>query len=213
MRPHPSARPPALALVFLTFFSACGPSSSGPSTTPLDVSQDPVQKELSGAVPFRIQKAGWAVTLTPKASYTVRGIVLSVKRYRFDRNALLSPCDVALAWGPLVEGELYKKIRWDQSGRWYWWSYTAESPFDNAFIARYSANTHVIPATRTVGRAAAALQRNHPVELQGYLVDVDATRDGHSFWWHSSLSREDTGDGSCEVLYLERVVARGKVYR
>jgi len=211
--PTPPVRALALVLALLAFLSACGPAPSGRSTEPLDVTRDPVQEEASHAVPFRLEKGGWTVTITPRASYVVRGIVLSVERYRFDRNAFLSPCDVALAWGPLVEGNLYRKIRWDQSGRWYWWAYGASFPYDNAFIARYSANTHIIPATENVGKAAAALPRHRPAELKGYLVDVDATRDGQSFWWHSSLSREDTGDGSCEVLFLEQVVSQGKVYR
>ncbi|MGC8762502.1 MAG: hypothetical protein ACP5VN_02535 [Acidobacteriota bacterium] len=213
MRPATLYKPPVLSLALLGLLAACGPTPSGRWSEPLDLSRDPVQEALADPVPFRIEKGGWTVTITPRASYAVRGIVLSVERYRFDRNALLSPCDVALAWGPLVEGGLYRKIRWDQSGRWYWWAYGGSFPYDNAFIARYSANTHIIPATPNVGKAAAALKRHRPAELRGYLVDVDAKRDGQSFWWHSSLSREDTGDGSCEVLFLEQVVSQGKVYR
>ncbi len=213
MKPVSSWKTPVFALALFALLSACGPSPSGRAVEPLDVTRDPVQEEAVGILPFRVEKAGWSVTITPRATYTVRGVVLSVERYRFDRNALLSPCDVALAWGPLAEGNLYRKIRWDQSGRWYWWAYSNDFPYDNAFIARYSANTHVIPATRNVGKAAASLKRNRPAELHGYLVDVDAARDGQSFWWHSSLTRQDTGDGSCEVLFLLRVVAQGKVYR
>lgn len=202
-----------LALLLFSAPLACGPAPSGRSTEPLDCSKDPIQEAAAERVPFRIEKGGWTITLTPKAAYVVRGIVLSVERYRFDRNALLSPCDVALAWGPLVEGDLYRKIRWDQSGRWYWWAYPGSFPYDNAFVARYSANTHVIPATRNVGKAAAALKRRRPAELKGFLVDADAERGGQQWWWHSSLSRNDTGDGSCEVLYLEQVTSEGKVYR
>jgi hypothetical protein len=42
---------------------------------------------------------------------------------------------------------------------------------------------------------------NDLVELEGYLVYVK----GDNFTWNSSLTRNDTGDGACEVLYVEKI--------
>lgn len=50
------------------------------------------------------------------------------------------------------------------------------------------------------------------VYLEGLLVDlqvVDGTRTGHV---KTSLSREDTGDGACEMLYVERLMVNGRLY-
>jgi hypothetical protein len=37
------------------------------------------------------------------------------------------------------------------------------------------------------------------VRIDGWLVQVDANDGWH---WRSSLSREDTGGGACEVVYV-----------
>jgi hypothetical protein len=40
------------------------------------------------------------------------------------------------------------------------------------------------------------------VSLSGYLVEIN----GANNWrWRSSLSRTDTGQGACEVFYVEAV--------
>jgi hypothetical protein len=46
------------------------------------------------------------------------------------------------------------------------------------------------------------VQAGDVVRLRGYLVRVTA-EDGWS--WLSSTSRSDTGDGSCEVMWIEGV--------
>jgi hypothetical protein len=59
---------------------------------------------------------------------------------------------------------------------------------------------HMIPATPLIERRLTALRPNDVVRLRGYLVEAEAP-DG---WrWRSSLSREDTGAGACEVVWVE----------
>jgi hypothetical protein len=72
-------------------------------------------------------------------------------------------------------------------------------------VARYSSNTHVIPATPNLARAAKSLHAGDVAELTGKLVFIKGKKGDYNCWWNSSLSRSDTGDGSCEVLYLERL--------
>ena len=43
-------------------------------------------------------------------------------------------------------------------------------------------------------------------------VRVDGTFNGVPIGWRSSLSREDTGDQSCEVFYVERLRVGDDVY-
>jgi hypothetical protein len=50
---------------------------------------------------------------------------------------------------------------------------------------------------------SARLDRLRPgqlVSVRGFLVDV---RGPNGFAWNTSLSRSDTGDGSCEVVWVE----------
>ena len=65
-----------------------------------------------------------------------------------------------------------------------------------------SANTHLLPANAQVAAQLQSVQPGDIVRLQGYLVEVTAD-DGWT--WTSSTARTDTGDGSCEVLWVESV--------
>ncbi len=38
------------------------------------------------------------------------------------------------------------------------------------------------------------------MQFKGFLVDVDADT---GFYWRTSLRRDDTGNGSCEIFYVE----------
>ena len=46
------------------------------------------------------------------------------------------------------------------------------------------------------------VRTGHVVALEGYLVKVDS-QDG--WWWRSSLTRNDTGNGACEVVWVNEV--------
>ena len=72
---------------------------------------------------------------------------------------------------------------------------------------------HVPPAPPKVGPFDRGIWGKGDVaKLSGELVDVNVHRGGYSGWWRTSLSRNDTGNGSCEVLYLRRLKEDGRVY-
>ncbi len=64
----------------------------------------------------------------------------------------------------------------------------------------HSANMHIIPGNNTVKEALKKARRGDIIELKGSLVKAVA-KDG---WrWTSSLTREDTGDYSCELVWVD----------
>lgn len=200
-----------LALALALASTACTPVPNRSGAPPVDVTGEPEQTAPTNA-PVTFERKGWSWTITPRAHYVVRGLVLSRETYRMDSNAMLSPCDLALAWGPLVAQDAYKEASFSQSSRWYLWQLPAGAKLDNDFIADHSANTHVIPATENVARAACGLSAGDRVELEGDLVDVKGAKGERWFEWHSSQSRHDRGAGSCEVMYVRRVTHHGDVF-
>ena len=55
------------------------------------------------------------------------------------------------------------------------------------------------PANKTVADKLSLLKRGHVIKISGYLVEC---RQDH--WiWRSSTSRNDTGNGACEIIYVE----------
>jgi len=213
------ARTPTLAAfavaAALVALSACGPSPSAEDASPIDVSGAPEQTAIGagdGPDPVRISDGGWEFTVTPLARYVLRGVVVSRENYRWGWNGRLAPCDVAMAWGALAEGGGWRRLDWSQDGRWYFWRWSGAQPFPAATVVRNSSNTHIVPANPNLARAARSLSPGDVAELAGELVRIEGRRGGEAVVWRSSLSREDTGDGSCELLYLRRLRAGGKVY-
>jgi hypothetical protein len=201
-----------LGSLLVVFTSSCGPRPSAEDPTPIDVSLPPEQVALEGAEPIRVNDGGWEFTLTPLASYVLRGVVVSRENYRFDWNTGLSPCDVAMVWGELEAGDAWRRFKWSQDGRWYFWRWRGQEPFPNAMVVRTSSNTHIVPADSNLARAARSLSKGDVAELDGELVAIEGRKGGQTVRCRSSLSREDTGDGSCEILYLRRLRVAGKVY-
>jgi hypothetical protein len=61
---------------------------------------------------------------------------------------------------------------------------------------------HMIPATPYVQRRLLGLRIGQVIRLRGRLVQA-VGRDGWK--WVSSLSRLDSGEGACEVIWVEAV--------
>lgn len=159
---------------------------------------DPVQTSERLPAPFRIRHA----TVTPLARYAVRAVVLSRDRYRFDATADIAPVDLALGWGPMSVAGVINDLKFSQSGRWYTYRWKGDPPLEPGSIAKHSANTHCLPADDRVRAQLLKVKRHEMVKLEGYLVQVDGDDGGH---WRSSLSREDTGGGACEVFWVTQL--------
>jgi hypothetical protein len=63
---------------------------------------------------------------------------------------------------------------------------------------------HLIPATGAVEKKIRSLRAGQVVSLKGYLVEV---KNDDGFTWRSSLTREDTGAGACELIWVEELSA------
>jgi hypothetical protein len=194
-------------------FCGCGLSPIGqPDPEPIRITAQPEQYQTEDTEPVALRSDDYHLTLELKAEYLLQGVVLGIKRYRFDRGALLAPYDIAVAWHQLTLSGLHRQLKWSQSGRWYFWRYGEDFPFDNTFVAKNSANSHLIPATENIKRALGRVRKGEHIALEGYLVQVSGLYKGEEFTWNSSLSRDDEGDGSCEVIYVTKVRFGGLRY-
>ena len=158
---------------------------------------NPIQLEVRKPEP--IVKDGYLIT--PLATFEIEARVLSAKRYRLGRESDLSPVDLALGWGPMSNQAILDQISISQSGRFYYWR-SKELPIPPNAISSHSANMHLIPATGEIERELKRVGKGNIVSFEGYLVKIEATDGWH---WRSSLTRSDTGNGACEVVYVERL--------
>lgn len=159
------------------------------------VSTSPIQEDPGSAAPINYKN----YTITPLADFDISARVLSRENYYFDKSAELAPVDLALGWGPMSDGAVLEKIAISQSNRWYHWQ-VDEFPIPQRDIETNSANMHMIPADAGVKAVLDKVRKGSVIKLRGKLVLVTKP-DG---WrWQSSLTRKDTGDGACEVVYVE----------
>jgi len=162
------------------------------------VATEPQQTEVEDAVPFAFRE----FTLTPLAKFSLHGRVLLASRYRLGREAALAPYDLGIGWQRMSDSAVLRGLRLSQSARFLHWRWRDAPPIPEAEITRSAANIHLIPASRYIASRIAALRPGQLVSLQGRLVEASRP-DG---WrWRSSLSRSDSGNGACELLYVEAI--------
>ncbi len=164
----------------------------------LSIKKSPIQKNINKSKQsFQFDE----FKITPLANFQLVGRVLGAERYRSDRESSLSPVDLALGWGPMANPVTLDKLTITQSNRWYHWR-TDEFPIPRRDIETNSANMHFIPSNSEVEAKLKSIQAGDTVKLMGYLVHID----GENGWkWTSSMTREDTGSHSCEVILLEDI--------
>lgn len=131
--------------------------------------------------------------------------VLSRRDYSFDTESALSPTDLALGWGRMSDSAVLAELDISQGNRWYQYRWGAPGPPIPADeIVRSSANMHLIPADASVAAALQRVRVGELVQLRGQLVEV---RRGDGWHWRSSLSREDSGAGACELIWVESLTS------
>lgn len=161
---------------------------------------DPVQINLPKDEVVLIPGKEGEVKATLVAEYTVEAVVKGKKKYS-DYPSQISSYDFILAWGELNQKEASKCIKYSQSGRWYYYRYFKGLPVSVEYIGSHSANVHIIHKDEEVFNKIKKIDKGDHVILHGYLVNVNF-KDG---WWNSSLSRNDTGNGACEIMYVTSV--------
>jgi hypothetical protein len=173
------------------------PIESGPG---VQAPKAPRQESVSGLAPFSFE----GYQITPLARFSATARVLGTERYRFDRESDLVPLDLALGWGPMSDSRNLAEIEISQGNRFYFWR-TKTLLLPREDIARQSANMHLIPRDAAMRKRLLEARPGHLVSFEGFLVEVQSPE---GWRWRSSLTRDDTGRGACELVWLERLELR-----
>lgn len=193
----------ALLLVLLGLWR-CSGEREIPRSPGVLVPEAPVQVDLRAPPAF----SHGDFSIQPLADFRLRARVLAREDYRFDPESRLSPIDLALGWGRMSDSAVLAGLRISQSGRFYYYRWDqAGPPIPLDEIVRSSANMHLVPAN---GSILAAMRRVRPgdvVRIDGQLIE--ATR-GDGWRWRSSLTREDSGAGACELIWVTGFSIEGR---
>lgn len=203
-----------LIILILFFTPGCGPAViSGFESEPVNIMLDPVQENVGQPLEWRWKIAGGDFKITAVSQYQVSALVMSSAHYSSGWQSALAPVDLALVWGQLTDPALQKYIAYSQSNRWYYYHFDAGCPVSGSYIASHSSNHHLIPATANIRDAIREIKRLDTIRLDGYLVNLRGIYLNREYWWNTSTSRLDTGDGACELMLVEKVRIGEKIYQ
>jgi hypothetical protein len=139
---------------------------------------------------------------TALAAFGATARILSTNHYWYDAASEISPVDLALGWGPMSDSAIINHLHISQGSRFYHWRalYREPLPLQKSEIISHSANMHMIPATEDIRKSLLEARKGELVRISGYLVLVEKA---NGWKWRTSLSRTDSGPGSCEVVWVD----------
>jgi len=173
----------------------CGTKSYPPGVL---VEKEPLQVIVREPTVIRVGN----FTLESLATYEIEARVLHTKRYYSGPAASLAPYDVAVGWGAMSDQSVIDQFSLSQGNRFFFYEWFSHPPITPAKIICHSANMHLIPSSIGIRFTIAWLRPGDLIRMRGLLVQ--ATGPGMSPW-RSSLSRTDTGNGACELMYVESI--------
>ncbi len=167
------------------------------------VADEPRQQDLDP--PSRFDDRGY--TFARRARYDITARVLRREIYRVDGGAALAPVDVAVGWGPVSDSSIIDQLEFSQMGRFFYWKPKDFATFPLAMdtLSTHAAQMHLIPATKDLDDRVRRLRPGQIATIGGYLVDVAGPG---GFTWNTSLTRNDNGDGACEIVWIETLKVR-----
>ncbi|MDD2703430.1 MAG: hypothetical protein PHC33_05440 [Candidatus Omnitrophica bacterium] len=201
--------PVLLLSTAVTFFTRNNIRSVG-QTVP-EVLQQPLQEKRLNTESIRFEKDGYQYELIPLYDYQISGLLVSKMDYKFlsiYKSSSVFPLDVCLLWGGNAENKVYqyKKIRFFQDCRWCNAEWEGNVPFNLNEIS----NNHLVFKHPRLESAARNLVAGDQIRITGKLVNVKAQSLGESesfnpasLRWNTSIVRNDTGAGACEIVYVE----------
>ncbi|MDR1996520.1 hypothetical protein [Azonexus sp.] len=188
-----------IALLIGILLYQCGPDQ------PVHTGAGVVAPEMP--VQIAVQEAAFGFkefSIQPLADFSIEARVLASERYRFDTGAALAPIDLVLGWGRMSDADVLKYFKISQGGRWYHW-HADSLPIPANEVAQSSANMHMIPANDSIDRKLRAVRVGQVVHIHGWLVEA---RHPNSWRWRSSLTRDDSGAGACELIFVRELEIR-----
>lgn len=166
--------------------------------------QEPLPASAPRSIP--LQAGDWTCTITPLYTYTIVGKVVGKDEYLPTGSDLISPMDLTIANGDVINPAYAGRLSFTKTHRSYTFLYhppKGPQPFTYQYIVEHTSNNHLLFADETVHDTARSFRTGDVVRLSGYLVTIAGTdTSGRTTFQGTSTTRSDMGEGSCEVMYV-----------
>lgn len=155
--------------------------------------------------PFAFSYRGRPYNVKPLAAYDLAGLVVSHNDIGgladiYHTKDSLDTKDVCVIWGDNVATEDFHRVKF-WNGPWTChWRY----PDGVRTAASQVSNNHLITQSDSIRQAIARVRVGDQIRVRGRLVAYQDAAHAE-FWRTSSLTRGDTGNGACEVVFVENL--------
>lgn len=168
--------------------------------------EEPVQLEIERDV-FNAEVNGQKYTITPLYGYELQGVVVSYhdadsfldiwhhKRWQ----DFINTRDLCVIWGENLTSGVYKDLSFSNDS-WTCWVSWKDSQTGNRFKMHDLSNNHLLVDNEALKEALMSSEPGDLVRFKGFLAEY--ANDANGFKRGTSTTRNDSGNGACETVYL-----------
>lgn len=182
------------------------------ASTPVFLEREPVQEPIEPPERVTVTRGGRTFVIEKLYRYEHSGEVLSATAYDLAWTNDFFDVDVGTIWGPTREA-LKQRFTFQQMGRFLFWRTETEPTQEERLeVTRHIANNHLIPAEGSahLSRAVRFVREGDVVRIKGALVRI--LDEGGVVLASSSVVRDDTGDGACEIVWVDELQINSRVF-
>ena len=174
-----------------------------------NVYDEPKQVRVGGK-PADITVNNVNYRLHPRYAYELSGLVVSLHDsdtwWDYAHKAWsdhINVVDLCVVWGDNAKSGAYKDVGFSNN-QWECHWQPKSWGASRAFSPEQVSNNHMVTDDPAVAKGLRSVRIGDQVRMSGYLIDYTTYKDGRQLGTRvSSETRTDTGNGACEVLYIE----------
>ncbi len=168
--------------------------------------KDPRQTPTSEP-PFQVRAEGIDYLIEPVADYELDGVVVSFHDsdafsdiyHHQDWKDFLNIRDLCVIWGANVANGVYRKLKFENS-TWTCWVSAASQEAFSRLRGNQLSNNHLLAADSRIQAAIMTARPGDQIRVRGLLARY--SHGNGAFQRGTSTSRDDTGNGACETLFV-----------
>ena len=169
-----------------------------------ELAGEPRQKQIEKA-PFSVNYGGVDYRVEPQYEYELYGMVVSFRQHDGESsmhrwsNDHLNMADVCVVWSDTATSEYLGKIDF-WNGIFTCNVQTRDSVAWSHFNMNELSNNHLISADQFIRDRVGDIKVGDQIRVKGWLSHYGAV--GNGGLRGTSTTREDTGDGACETIFV-----------
>lgn len=169
--------------------------------------------------PFPVTAGGVNYQIKPLYTYELNGLVVS----RHDTETwwdfihkeaadFLNVNDLCVVWGDNIRSGVYQRLSY-HSGQFTCFVRWADAATGALFQMDALSNNHLLTADPALAKKIRGVRVGDQIRFRGYLAEYSHNH-GFAFTRGTSTTRDDSGNGACETVYVEAfdIVRRGSTF-